>query len=470
MIGKISAALFSDRLARRLIAATILISGVFSILSSGAQVYSRYQSDIDTLRHNFELIETGYLTGIETSIWLFSFSQLEVLLDGLVKQPDITYLNIVTNTGHMFSRGEKPETDNYLRQRYALTFQETQQEEVGIGSLEVYVTTERVNARLWQDIWFILATNTIKTFLVSICLFTVFYMLVGRHLKKIVSDVQGKEDMQADVLVSLQRNLKHKDHLDEIADAINDLMVRVNQSHQQLNDVIKQLVKKNEQLESFAYISSHDLKEPVRTIMGFINLLQIKLEDNTDDDVRRYMQLVVSSGEQIHQLLEALLNYTKIDHMTDMLEVIDMSAVLNTVQKNLQTTLDVKQVKLDVAELPVVRGNKILLVQVLQNLIVNAIKYQPEGQQPVIKVFARKMDGFWEISVQDNGIGIDSRYHRKVFEAFKRLHIQSEYQGSGIGLAICEKIILSLNGIIWVESEPGSGATFRFTLPVSETE
>lgn len=284
-------------------------------------------------------------------------------------------------------------------------------------------------------------------------------------MQKIAIDLGNTNDLDTYSPLKLNRETPQDDNLQLITNSLNHLLQRVDHSHQQLNDVINQLVKKNEQLESFAYISSHDLKEPIRTIMSFISLIDKKLGDQADEETKSYMNFVLDSGEQIHNLLEALLSYTKINHISDTTEDVDLNKVMQSVLKNLDAVIKTKQACISTTELPLLKGNRVLLGLVLQNLISNAIKYQPDNQLANIMISARRLEKQWVISIRDNGIGIAPQYQKLIFAPFKRLHIQSRYQGSGIGLAICAKVIEGLQGEIWVESEEGSGSTFCFTVP-----
>ena len=455
-----------DRLARKLIASVILISTLLSLITSAIQIYLRYRDDVRILNANFDFIDTGFKASIEKSIWYFNFNQLEALLDGIYQQKDIDYIRIDTTTGQSFSRGVANKKNKSLKKIFDLT--DTSSEETHyLGTLEIEISLESANKRLWDNIWVIFVTNSIKTFLISFVLLALFYVMVGRHLLKISQFLNRRQEFSKDEILQLNRPLENSDSLNNISADINALLTRVKTSHEDLDKTIQTLTKKNEQLERFAFISSHDLREPLRTIMSYSALLKQNLHDSLDSTTERHLRFIVESGNRMHQLLDDLLSYTKIDHEMDFTEEVDMKNVFNIVLTNLDSIIKNKNAVVETDDLPHIKGNKVLLVQVMQNLISNGLKYQTDGNTPLIKVSATHENGFWTFCISDNGIGIERRFHDRIFEAFRRLHTREKYDGTGIGLAICAKIIDNMGGRIWVDSEEAKGSHFYFSIPIS---
>ncbi len=452
----------SDRLAKRLIAAVILISTMFSLVTSGIQIYLRYSEDVKLLNSNFDYVETGFKASIEKSIWFFNFPQLEVVLDGVQQQPDIKYIHITTNTGQNFTRGEK--SHDTLNRLFELHYKDGS-EITPLGQLEIEVSKKSAKDRLWKNIWVIVITNSIKTFFVSFTLLFLFYFMVGRHLQKISKFLSEREGFINQDKLTLNRTKKNNDNLENIVDAINEMLSRVETSHKNLDKSIDKLSSKNEQLERFAYISSHDLREPLRNIMSYTGLIENNLKNKFDTKTERYFNFILNSGRRMQGLLDDLLSYTRVDHEADFTESIDMNQAVSSALKNLDSTIEKKHASIEYADLPTITGNQVLIVQLLQNLISNSLKYQLEDNKPNIKITAESEEKQWVFCVSDNGIGIDEKYHMKVFEAFRRLHARDKYEGSGIGLAICVKILENLGGKIWLESNEGEGASFYFSIP-----
>jgi signal transduction histidine kinase len=225
------------------------------------------------------------------------------------------------------------------------------------------------------------------------------------------------------------------------------------------------LKRSNEDLNQFAYSASHDLQEPLRIIAIYTELLKRKYSSRFDADAREYMELVVQSARRMDMLLRDLLAYVQAANIgAENAPCIDANEVAENVRANLQAAIAESGATLTWDELPKLRVQESHLVQLLQNLIGNAIKYR-SAKPPAIHVSAQQKGNEWKIGVQDNGIGIAPQYREQVFGLFKRLHTQKQFPGTGIGLALCQKIVERYGGRIWVESEEGTGSTFYFTLP-----
>jgi PAS domain S-box-containing protein len=226
------------------------------------------------------------------------------------------------------------------------------------------------------------------------------------------------------------------------------------------------LVRANADLQEFAYITSHDLLEPLRTIRACTEMFLKKNGEKLTDDEKDLLQLVAAAGQRMSAMVSDLLGYSRMLTEDVPMANVPISEVLDWARNNLHLAVQTSNAQISCREMPIVRGNRIALVQLFQNLLSNAIKYR--RSEPVeIRISAeRKADG-WLFAVRDNGIGIDPTYHQCIFRLFQRLHSQ-EFPGTGIGLTLCRKIVQAHGGKIWVESEVGMGATFFFTLPAPE--
>ena len=225
--------------------------------------------------------------------------------------------------------------------------------------------------------------------------------------------------------------------------------------------------KSNEELESFAYIASHDLQEPLRTVTTFLQLLKRECGPNLSSDGLEYIDFAVDGALRMSHLIRDLLQYSRAGRSRISTEAqCDLTQTLEAATALLATAIHDSGAQVTAGPLPMVRGDADQLTRLFQNLIGNALKYRDKVRPPEVHVSAEQAGGWVTIAVTDNGIGIDPDYHQKIFQVFQRLHGRSEYEGTGIGLAICNKIVSAHGGRIWVESTAGNGATFRFTLPV----
>jgi signal transduction histidine kinase len=226
----------------------------------------------------------------------------------------------------------------------------------------------------------------------------------------------------------------------------------------------EELRQANADLEQFAYSASHDLQEPLRQIAIYSQLLEKKYVNVLDSKASQYLSYCVEGAHRMEMLISDLLAYSQAARTSRTADFVNTAEILETVKKNLATAIEETGAEISATKLPVLRGDSVPLVHLFQNLVSNALKYRSQNK-PTLRIAAVKAGEYWRFSVQDNGIGIPKEFQTQIFGIFKRLHDRAEYPGTGIGLAICQKIVERYGGRIWVESEPGQGSTFLFTLP-----
>lgn len=232
-----------------------------------------------------------------------------------------------------------------------------------------------------------------------------------------------------------------------------------------LKDTTVKLTSSNSDLQRFAYVASHDLQEPLRAVSGFVTLISNKHKGQLDEETEGWIKHAVEGSSRMRTLINDLLAYARIESRGKELQRVNTSQALESAKKDLSYAIEESNVKIEADELPEVMGEEGQLTQVFQNLISNAIKFRGK-ENPVIKVSAKQQDGNWLFSVADNGIGFESEHAERIFVIFQRLHGREEYQGTGIGLALCKRIVERHGGRIWATSERGVGSTFFFTIPI----
>jgi PAS domain S-box-containing protein len=225
----------------------------------------------------------------------------------------------------------------------------------------------------------------------------------------------------------------------------------------------RELLQKNRELEQFAYIASHDLQEPLRTVSSFSNQLQKQYKDKLDDLAQKYLFFIHQGTERMKALITDLLDYSRIGKKKE-LRTIDCNELIGNVIADLHTAIEESKVEIQTENLPVINGYSTEMKQLFQNLISNAIKFRRKEVLPKIHISSQTIGGGWEFRVEDNGIGISEEHKERIFVIFQRLHSRSEYEGSGIGLSHCKKIVELHGGKIWVRSKPGKGSSFHFTI------
>lgn len=257
----------------------------------------------------------------------------------------------------------------------------------------------------------------------------------------------------------------------ELLLAKEQLEERVRQRTAELEASMTELSRSNRDLEQFAYIASHDLQTPLRNVRQGLELLDERLADTygdgMDPEAQELADLTVASALKMEGLIRGLLSYSRLDRsLGPTHEPVDLEALTKEIIAELAAEGEV-DVKVSIAELPTVLGDPIQLTQLVQNLLENAFKYRQRGTRLEIDVSAEEQDGSWLISVTDNGIGIDTEQQDRVFDLFRRAH--PEYEGMGLGLAICQRIVERHGGQIWVASAPGGGSVFSFTMPRADS-
>ena len=246
---------------------------------------------------------------------------------------------------------------------------------------------------------------------------------------------------------------------------ILNLQQQLQVQNKQLTNLNQELVRSNQELEQFANVASHDLQEPLRMITSFSQLLAKRYSGQLDEEADNIISFVVDGAKRMDKLIQAILAYSHVSSQARAFESVNCEEVIDIALSNLQLTIQKTNAQITRNTLPIIFGDKTQLVQLFQNIIANGMKYQKE-ESPVIHIEAETRQKDWLFSVKDNGIGIAPQYQKRIFQIFQRLHTRQEYSGTGIGLAICKKIVDLHGGKIWVESVVGKGTSFLFTMPL----
>ena len=242
-------------------------------------------------------------------------------------------------------------------------------------------------------------------------------------------------------------------------------MIEAREKIETQNIDLKRYIDSNNQLENFAYIASHDLQAPLRSIISFTQLLNRSFKEELRSDQKDYIDFIISAGKNMQKLITSLLVYSRVKETDQTIEEIDALDLLKTIRRELVSVIDEKKALVQFENIPAtINGDIINIRQLFQNLITNALKFIPDGTSPEIWVRGKEKPQHWQFEVSDNGIGIAKKDQKGIFKLFHRLHGKSEYEGSGIGLALCQKIVSAHLGEIWLESTVGQGTTFYFTI------
>ena len=266
------------------------------------------------------------------------------------------------------------------------------------------------------------------------------------------------------VYMTFEDITEHKQIDEKLRHARDNLEKQVKERTLELEKVVDELKRSNEELQSFAYITSHDLQEPLRTIASYAQLIKRRYKGQLDQDADDFIDFMVNGASRMKNMIQGLLDYSRVGTQGHEFKEFKSEDALNYAINNLQSAISENNAEITYDDLPTIFADKNQIASIFQNLIGNALKFQKEGLKPKIHVSANKKGNEYVFSVSDNGIGIEEQYTHRIFEVFKRLHAIDEYEGAGIGLAIVKRIIDRHGGRVWVESEFGEGSTFCFTI------
>lgn len=263
--------------------------------------------------------------------------------------------------------------------------------------------------------------------------------------------------------IRLEASLKESKQ--KLKDLNKDLEMKVYERTKDLQQQKSALTQKTEELKKFAYVTSHDLQEPLRIIQSYLEILEEECGDELGENGRIYIEKSVGASKRMRALINDLLAYSRVTNKQNPMSETNLKEVVEEVMENLEISIRQNEATIIVEPLPVITGDQVLLRQLFQNLIGNAIKYRNEHISPQIKIESADMGDHHQIIISDNGIGIEEKYKERIFEIFQRLHSRQSYSGTGVGLAICKRIVEHHNGQIWVEPGEKGGSKFIFTLP-----
>ncbi|WP_460020096.1 sensor histidine kinase [Magnetospira thiophila] len=245
------------------------------------------------------------------------------------------------------------------------------------------------------------------------------------------------------------------------------IITKLDRHAHDLERLNRDLTHSNKEWEAFAYAASHDLQEPLRTVGSFVQLLQRRYRNKLDSEADEYIDFAVAGATRMHDLIQGLLTFSRINRAETVLEPLDMNEIVQVAQDDLQFRIMETSARITLDKLPMVTADKSQMVRLFDNLISNSLKYCDLERPPEIHISARPFGHEWEFSVKDNGIGIEHKFESEIFQLFRRLHGRDKYDGTGVGLALCKKIVERHGGRIWLDPETTQGSRFCFTLPMS---
>ena len=480
---------FRYGIGRRMMLYILSFSSIITLIITSVQLFIDYDRDVRLIETRLEQIQTIHLNSIIKNLWLTNHDLIQIHLEGIMRIPDMQYLDIHLEDGTHIQAGT-PSTTNILQREYPLYYLYREQN-IFLGTLYAKANLEGVYQRLYDKCLIILVSQGIKTFLVSLFILGLFYFLVGRHLQDLVEHtrrVNLNKDPSFFQFQDRKKPTQNQDELDHLLFAFNQMWSKLHAAFQKqhrteetirklnlslenrIRERTAELTIANEEMEAFCYSVSHDLRAPLRAIDGFSQILMEDYEKQLDKEGLVFLQSLRDGSQEMGALIEGLLQLFRSVQGETFTEKINLSFMAQTILDELKMVDSERQVTNDITPELFATGDPRLLKNLLENLIGNAWKYSGTTAEAKIIFGAEKKDGEITYFVKDNGVGFDMAYADKLFQPFQRLHKVGEFEGTGIGLATVQKIVHRHGGRIWAEAEVGKGATFFFTLPTKEDQ
>ncbi|MBI5162366.1 MAG: hypothetical protein HY985_00525 [Magnetospirillum sp.] len=470
----------------RMLALIVLFSSVVTLSSAALQLALDFRRDVTAIEGRLNEIQHSQIGALAAGLWHLDVAQLTVQLDGLMRLPDMQWMEIretgAVATPVTISAG-RPGSGAIVR-TIPIVYEDRGTART-IGSLHIEATLDGAYRRLWERATVILASQAVKTFLVSLFTLYIVYRLVTRHLITLAAflarlHVAGP----APRLVLDRPPPKNRDEFDSVVEAVNMMSANLDTAYGELRTanaaleddiaerkrrdielqgMVERLRESNAELERFADLASHDLQEPLRTLMIYSQILERRHAGDLGAETTECLTYVGDAARRMHALINDLLAFSRVTAKGAPFVPVDLTDACRRAVASLDETIRETGAEITVGALPTVPGDAVQLMQLFQHLLGNAVKFHRPGVPPKIAVDAGCDGGQWTVRVADNGIGME-RSDQDVFQIFRRLHTAQAYPGTGVGLAICRSIVRHHGGTIRAESGPGAGSTFFFTL------
>lgn len=471
----------------RLLISILLVSSLVTLVLTAGQLYFEFRRDVGEIEQRLNELQSSYAESLAGSLWQFDTEQIKLQLGGIQRLPGIQAVELRETNGAsrqpLVIRSGDPSANPPIAHEFPLVFADRGSLRT-IGVLRVEATFDHVYARLMDSTLVILLNQGIKTFIVSLFILLIVHRLVTRHLIDLADVMEAYDPSRPGQPLSLDRPASAspdeldrmvqaiqsmRDSLDSALNRVQDANIEMEAEIEQrretearLQELVEKLTVSNSELQRFAYVASHDLQEPLRGIVLYAQRLEKNYRQHLNQEAIVDIDFIVGNARQMYDLVNDLLAFSRLGRGLTFAKV-GLDACCNAALSSLDQVIKISNAEIVVSSLPEVMGNAVQLSELFENLIDNAIKFAQPGIAPKIAVGCERQNGHFAVFVSDNGIGIEPS-SQDVFDLFRRHHTQQAFPGTGVGLAICKRIVQLHHGRIWHESKPGQGTTFFFTL------
>ncbi|MEM6662373.1 MAG: ATP-binding protein [Pseudomonadota bacterium] len=477
-------------LAQRFAVLTVLSSSVIALLMTAFQLYVDYKTDRIALDSAVNKIQKTLIPSLVESIWVLDEVLIQSQLDGMVQIEGIEHARIM-NADDLDKAAGDPGVAGAQAKEFPLS-----RGGAMLGSLQVAVSYDAIEQRIFNRAALILGSNFVKAAIVSVIIMLIYHYLIGRHVTRLAGFAASRDPSDEPVPIDLGRRLAGRDAaFDELAmlqSAMNawsrenhdhlkraeDANAELKENHHELqatHTALKlrsaELLAANTQLEGanreqaeFTYAISHDMKAPANTMGMLLN--EVLEHGRMDEEDAELLSMMAATNRRMKALVDDVLGYSRLVGGEEIAEPVDLDALLSSIRVDLAADIMAASATIEIGDLPDIKGYPAQLRLLFQNLIANAVKFRAPEKSPVIEVTAEiPSDDVVEIIVSDNGIGIPEEHREGVFGLFKRLHTRSEYEGTGLGLGICRRVMHNHAGQISACDSPAGGTSFRLSFP-----
>jgi signal transduction histidine kinase len=449
----------SSKIGQRFVFRTLLCSTFFAIFVTSIQLFIDFRSQQSSLNNSIRKIENAIVPSLTESLWALDDPLINSQLSGIVNVDGVVYVKLTDTDGLLIDAGVKNE-DVSETHKLDLTKIDGEQSKL-IGELTIGVSYSNIYNELINRAAIVLLASILKTFVLSIAILFIYQNLIGRHIFDLAKFAHQYSPENRNQYFALNRkaNTQNEDELSQLEASINRWL-QMNKKH------INKLNEVNHELSTFTYSLSHDLKSPINTVQMSLVTIKTESEIYLDDKTKYMMNLALQTNERMRTIIDDTLEYARASEEIDLKSEINLKRFITEVIDDLQGEISMADATINFGKLPTVIGNSTLIRILFQNLLSNAIKFRSPDRKPIITVSSKDQEdpNFCVIKVTDNGIGIDTKYHDKIFGQFERLHTYKEYPGTGLGLSVCKKIVTKLGGKIRISSVVGEGTTFEIDL------
>ena len=482
---------------RRLMLLTAGLGLVLATVLAGIDTMVASRLQMSDLEYDIDQMLQANLPSLEETLWLGDATLVHSQLKGLINFRGIAYATVHPAGRPPITVGTRPAASTPVFERSLNISRSYRTETVPLGTLTIVTDLTDLHRDWRHSAVRMLLTQLIQVALVAGGLLILYQRLVGRRIARLADRLDSARhgipaprsddepparmvpDAKTDELDLLSATLEQllteqAQHLRQLSDAHELLEQHVEERTRELSAEVSlhhrtraELDRSNQDLEQFAYAVSHDLQEPLRMVASYLQLLSRRYAGRLDSNADDYIAFAVDGAKRMHQMVADLLDYSRVHSLGAEHQPIDAAEALGDALHNLEGALRDKQARISVGLLPVIAADRGQLVRLFQNLIGNALKYSEEGRVPEVEISAERTGADWLFRIRDNGIGIEEAHFERIFGVFQRLHPHNRYDGTGIGLALCKRIVERHGGRIWVRSQPGDGSAFFFTLPTT---